>query len=71
MASSDSGDAIKNGIGAMTDERMADFFEKMVSAGVVKSKYRLSPGLHAALRQQGGRRRVQAEELTVRTRDEI
>lgn len=33
----DSGDAIKNGIGAMTDERMADFFEKMVSAGVVKS----------------------------------
>jgi NitT/TauT family transport system substrate-binding protein len=33
----DSGDTIKNGIGAMTDERMADFFEKMVSAGVVKS----------------------------------
>src|SRR6202012_5649475 len=26
----DSGDATKNGIGAMTDERMADFFEKMV-----------------------------------------
>ncbi|WP_426437790.1 ABC transporter substrate-binding protein [Bradyrhizobium genosp. P] len=33
----DSGDTIANGIGAMTDERMADFFEKMVSAGVVKS----------------------------------
>ncbi|KWV56794.1 nitrate ABC transporter substrate-binding protein [Bradyrhizobium macuxiense] len=33
----DSGDAIKNGIGAMTDERMASFFEAMVSAGVVKS----------------------------------
>ncbi|MBR0692001.1 ABC transporter substrate-binding protein [Bradyrhizobium lablabi] len=33
----DSGDSVKNGIGAMTDERMASFFEKMVRAGVVKS----------------------------------
>lgn len=33
----DSGDSIKNGIGAMTDERMASFFDKMVRAGVVKS----------------------------------
>ncbi len=33
----DSGDTVKNGIGAMTDERMADFFDKMVRAGVVKS----------------------------------
>ncbi|NEU97152.1 ABC transporter substrate-binding protein [Bradyrhizobium uaiense] len=32
----DSGDSIKNGIGAMTDERMASFFDKMVRAGVVK-----------------------------------
>lgn len=32
----DSGDAIKNGIGAMSDERMADFFSSMVRAGVVK-----------------------------------
>ena len=32
----DSGDAVQNGIGAMTDERMADFFGKMVRAGVVK-----------------------------------
>jgi NitT/TauT family transport system substrate-binding protein len=32
----DSGDAIKNGIGAMSDERMADFFSAMVHAGVVK-----------------------------------
>lgn len=32
----DSGDAIKNGIGAMTDDRMADFFGKMVRAGVVR-----------------------------------
>jgi NitT/TauT family transport system substrate-binding protein len=30
----DSGDAIKNGIGAMSDDRMADFFNKMVRAGV-------------------------------------
>jgi NitT/TauT family transport system substrate-binding protein len=32
----DSGDAAKDGIGAMTDARMADFFSKMVRAGVVK-----------------------------------
>ena len=32
----DSGDAVKNGIGAMTDARMASFFDKMVRAGVVK-----------------------------------
>ncbi|WP_454616238.1 ABC transporter substrate-binding protein [Bradyrhizobium cenepequi] len=33
----DSGDSVKNGIGAMTDERMASFFDKMVRAGVVRS----------------------------------
>ncbi|WOH81375.1 ABC transporter substrate-binding protein [Bradyrhizobium sp. BEA-2-5] len=33
----DSGDSLKNGIGAMSDERMASFFDKMVRAGVVKS----------------------------------
>jgi NitT/TauT family transport system substrate-binding protein len=33
----DSGDALKNGIGAMTDERVASFFAKMVRAGVVRS----------------------------------
>lgn len=32
----DSGDALTNGIGAMNDDRMADFFSKMVHAGVVK-----------------------------------
>lgn len=32
----DSGDAQKQGIGAMTDARMQDFFDKMVRAGVVK-----------------------------------
>jgi len=32
----DSGDALQNGIGAMSDERAASFFDKMVRAGVVK-----------------------------------
>ena len=33
----DSGDTVKLGIGAMTDARMKDFFDKMVRAGVVKA----------------------------------
>jgi NitT/TauT family transport system substrate-binding protein len=33
----DSGDALKLGIGAMTDARMKDFFDKMGRAGVVKA----------------------------------
>lgn len=33
----DSGDSLRNGIGAMTDARMASFFDKMVRAGVVRS----------------------------------
>lgn len=33
----DSGDTIAGGIGAMTDARMKDFFDKMVRAGVVKA----------------------------------
>ena len=32
----DSGDTLKLGIGAMTDERWSDFYDKMVKAGVVK-----------------------------------
>jgi NitT/TauT family transport system substrate-binding protein len=32
----DSGDSLKNGIGAITDERVTSFFGKMVKAGVVK-----------------------------------
>jgi NitT/TauT family transport system substrate-binding protein len=44
----DSGDSIKNGIGAMSDERVTSFFQKMVKAGVVKSDldYRKSYTLH-------------------------
>ncbi len=33
----DSGDSLTLGIGAMTDDRMKSFFDKMVSAGVVKA----------------------------------
>ncbi len=33
----DSGDSLRNGIGAMTDERYTSFFDKMVRAGVVRS----------------------------------
>ena len=32
----DSGDALKLGIGAMTDARVKDFFDQMVKAGIVK-----------------------------------
>ena len=32
----DSGDALQDGIGAMTDARLASFFDKMVRAGVVR-----------------------------------
>ncbi|THD60016.1 MAG: ABC transporter substrate-binding protein [Bradyrhizobium sp.] len=32
----DSGDTLRDGIGAMTDERYASFFDKMVRAGVVR-----------------------------------
>ena len=32
----DSGDALRDGIGTMTDARMASFFDKMVRAGVVR-----------------------------------
>ncbi|MCO5132345.1 MAG: ABC transporter substrate-binding protein [Xanthobacteraceae bacterium] len=32
----DSGDAVKDGIGAMSDARMASFFDKMARAGVVR-----------------------------------
>jgi NitT/TauT family transport system substrate-binding protein len=33
----DSGDTLRDGIGAMTDARVASFFDKMVRAGVVRS----------------------------------
>ena len=33
----DSGDTLKYGIGAMTDARIKDFFDKMVKAGILKA----------------------------------
>jgi NitT/TauT family transport system substrate-binding protein len=51
----DSGDALTLGVGAMTDERMASFFEKMVRAGVVKQNvdYRDSYSLRFVNKQVG------------------
>ena len=51
----DSGDTAKLGIGAMTDERIKNFYDSMVKAGVVKYGYRLQESLHAAIREQGRR----------------
>jgi NitT/TauT family transport system substrate-binding protein len=51
----DSGDSLTLGIGAMTDARMANFFEKMVRAGVVKASvdYRNSYSLRFINKQVG------------------
>jgi NitT/TauT family transport system substrate-binding protein len=51
----DSGDALELGIGAMTDARMASFFDKMVRAGVVKANldYRKSYTLRFVNRKVG------------------
>jgi len=57
----DSGDTLRNGIGAMTDARVASFFDKMVRAGVVRPRHRLPQGLHASLYQQGRRPRSAAK----------
>ena len=66
----DSGDAATLGIGAMTDARMKSFFDKMVRAGVVKPSLDLRQGLHAAVREQEGRARPAAEELTSADRND-
>jgi len=51
----DSGDALELGIGAMTDARMANFFDKMVRAGVAKAAldYRKSYTLRFVDRKVG------------------
>src|SRR5262249_11848947 len=51
----DSGDALELGIGAMTDARMANFFDKMVRAGVAKATldYRKSYTLRFVDRKVG------------------
>ena len=60
----DSGDAATLGIGAMTDARMASFFDKMVRAGVVKPNVDFRKAYYAALREQDGRAGAAAEELS-------
>jgi hypothetical protein len=50
----DSGDSRTLGIGAMTDERMKSFFDKMVAAKVVAPRGRLQEGLFAGIREQKG-----------------
>ena len=50
----DSGDALKLGIGAMTDARVKDFFDKMVKAGVVKPDTDYKKVYTTAIRGQGG-----------------
>ena len=50
----DSGDTLTLGIGAMTDARWKDFFDKMVAIGMVDDQHRLHEGLHVAIRRQGG-----------------
>jgi NitT/TauT family transport system substrate-binding protein len=51
----DSGDAVELGVGAMTDARVASFFDKMVRAGVVKANldYRKSYTLRFVNRKVG------------------
>ena len=46
-----SGDALKLGIGAMTDARVKAFFDEMVKVGLAKPDTRLQEGLHAAIRK--------------------
>ena len=61
----DSGDATTLGIGAMTDARMKDFFDKMVRAGVAKAGLDYRKCLHAAIRRQEGRARSAAEAIAM------
>jgi NitT/TauT family transport system substrate-binding protein len=51
----DSGDSLTMGIGAMTDARMANFYEKMLRAGVVKAStdYRKAYTLRFVNKQVG------------------
>ena len=54
----DSGDATKDGIGAMSDARWQDFFKTMADAGALSRGHGLPQGLHAAIRQQARRHAV-------------
>ena len=60
----DSGDTLRDGIGAMTDARDGELLRQDGAGRRGSPRHRLPPGLHAALRQQGRRSRSAAEELT-------
>ena len=57
----DSGDAEKLGIGAMTDERIAELLRQDGQGQGAAGRHRHQEGLHARLRQQG--RRARPEEV--------
>ncbi len=61
----DSGDTLKDGIGAMSDERVTNVFQKMVKSRRGQARYRLPQVLYAALRQQGRRYRAAPQEHEV------
>ena len=64
----DSGDTLKLGIGAMTDARMASFFDKMVQGRRGQAERRFPQVLHAAVRQQGRRAGAAAEDSSAAAR---
>ena len=51
----DSGDALKLGIGAMTDARWAEFYRSMADVGVYPKGLDVDESLHAAVRRQARR----------------
>ena len=57
----DSGDTLKLGIGAMTDARWKDFFDKMVQTGMIDASADYKRAYTLQVRQQGRRPRSQAE----------
>ena len=60
----DSGDTLKDGIGAMTDARVASFFDKMVRAGVVRRDIDFRKAYTLRFVNKARRPQSAAEELT-------
>ena len=63
----DSGDTLKDGIGAMSDARIASFFDKMVRAGVVRRDIDFRKAYTLRFVNKGVGLRSAAEELSVMT----
>ena len=59
----DSGDTLRDGIGAMTDARVSKLLRQDGAGRRGARRHRFPQGLHASLRQQGRRPRSAAEEL--------